>query len=54
MIYIKIDDNTFYDDAIVLVRSFYPRIEIIMSALITIVAVLMIMANVVITIVKII
>ena len=22
MIYIKIDDNTFYDDAIVLVRSF--------------------------------
>ena len=28
MIYIKIDDNTFYDDAIVLVRSFYPRIEV--------------------------
>ena len=28
MIYIKIDDNTFYDDAIVLVRSFYPRTEV--------------------------
>ena len=28
MIYIKIDDNRFYDDAIVLVRSFYPRTEV--------------------------
>lgn len=28
MIYIKIDNDTFYDDAIVLVRSFYPRIEV--------------------------
>ena len=28
MIYIKIDNDTFYDDAIVLVRSFYPRMEV--------------------------
>ena len=28
MIYIKIDNDTFYDDAIVLVRSFSPRIEV--------------------------
>lgn len=28
MIYIKIDDEIFYDDAIVLVRSFYPRVEV--------------------------
>ena len=28
MNYIKIDNDTFYDDAIVLVRSFYPRMEV--------------------------
>ena len=28
MIYIKIDNDVFYDDAVVLVRSFYPRIEV--------------------------
>ena len=29
MIYIKIDNDLFYDDAVVLVRSFYPRTEVI-------------------------
>ena len=28
MIYIKIDNDLFYDDAVVLVRSFYPRTEV--------------------------
>ena len=28
MIYIKIDNDVFYDDAVVLVRSFYPRTEV--------------------------
>lgn len=28
MIYIKIDNDLFYDDAVVLVRSFYPRTQV--------------------------
>lgn len=28
MIYIKIDNDVFYDDAVVLVRSFYPRTDV--------------------------
>ncbi len=28
MIYLNIDDREFYDDAVVLVRSFYPRTEV--------------------------
>lgn len=28
MIYIKISDMDFYDDAVVLIKSFYPRTEV--------------------------